>query len=58
MFEVVVVAANASNVPVVISTVFAAPGTAALAGTNGLSLGLEGFGLDPRTRAIPGVAVR
>lgn len=55
VFEVSVVAANAANVPVVITTVFAAPGTAALAGSNGLSLGLEGFGLDPRTRAIPGV---
>lgn len=57
VFEVTIVAANAANVPVVITTVFAAPGTAALAGSNGLSLGLEGFGLDPRTRAIPGIAV-
>lgn len=56
VFEVVIVAANASNVPVVITTVFAAPGTAALAGSNGLSLGLEGFGLNPATRALPGVA--
>jgi hypothetical protein len=56
VFEVVIVAANAANVPVVISTVFAAPGTAALAGTSGLSLGLEGFGLDPQTRALPGTA--
>jgi|GEM_PF-1942730 len=56
IFEVVIVAANAANVPVVISTVYAAPGTAALAGSNGLSLGLEGFGLDPRTRALPGMA--
>jgi len=56
VFEVQVIAANASNVPVVVSTVFAAPGTAALAGTNGLSLGLSGFGLDPRTGTIPGVA--
>lgn len=56
VFEVQVIAANASNVPVVISTVFAAPGTAALAGSNGLSLGLSGFGLDPRTGTIPGVA--
>jgi phage baseplate assembly protein W len=58
VFEVQIVAANAANVPVVITTVFAAPGTAALAGSNGLSLGLEGFGLDPRTRAIPGIAVK
>lgn len=57
VFEVGVVASNASNVPVVIRTVFAAPGTAALAGSNGLSLGLAGFGLDPRTRSIPGTAV-
>lgn len=56
VFEVQVIAANASNVPVVISTVYAAPGTAALAGTNGLSLGLSGFGLDPRTGTIPGIA--
>lgn len=56
VFEVGIVASNASNVPVVIRTVFAAPGTAALAGSNGLSLGLEGFGLDPRTRSLPGVS--
>jgi phage baseplate assembly protein W len=57
-FEVEIVASNASNRPVVITTVFAAPGTAALAGSNGLSLGLEGFGLDPTTGTIPGVAPR
>jgi phage baseplate assembly protein W len=57
VFEVDIVVANASNIPVVITTVYAAPGTAALAGSNGLSLGLQGFGLDPRTRALPGVAV-
>lgn len=56
VFEVQIVASNAANVPVVISTVFAAPGTAALAGSNGLSLGLGGFGLDPRTGTLPGVA--
>lgn len=56
VFEVSVVAANAANVPVVITTVFAAPGTAALAGSNGLSLGLEGFGLNPSTRVLPGIA--
>jgi phage baseplate assembly protein W len=56
VFEAVIVAANAANVPVVITMVFAAPGTAALAGTNGLSLGLEGFGLDPNTRYLSGVA--
>lgn len=58
VFEVQVIAANASNVPVVISTVFAAPGTAALAGSNGLSLGLGGFGLDATTGTIPGIAPR
>lgn len=58
IFEVQIVASNAANVPVVISTVFAAPGTAALAGSNGLSLGLQGFGVDPRTRSLPGVAPR
>lgn len=56
VFEVDIVAANASNRPVAITTVFAAPGTAALAGSNGLSLGLEGFGLDPTTRTLPGVS--
>lgn len=56
VFEVQVIAANASNVPVVVSTVFAAPGTAALAGSNGMSLGLQGFGLDSRTGTIPGVS--
>ena len=56
VFEVQVIASNASNVPVVVSTVYAAPGTAALAGTNGLSLGLEGFGVDPRTGTLPGIA--
>lgn len=56
VFEAVIVAANAANVPVVISTVFAAPGTAALAGSNGLSLGLEGFGVNPATRSLRGVA--
>jgi phage baseplate assembly protein W len=58
VFEVEIVAANAANVPVVINTVYAAPGTAALAGSNGLSLGLEGLGLDPRTRYLPGTAVK
>lgn len=58
IFRTEVIATNASNQPVVISTVFAAPGTAALAGSNGLSLGLEGLGLDPRTRTLPGIAVR
>lgn len=58
IFEVEIVASNAANVPVVINTVYAAPGTAALAGSNGLSLGLDGFGLDPRTRYLPGTAVK
>jgi phage baseplate assembly protein W len=56
VFEVTIIAANSANVPVVITTVYAAPGTAALAGSNGLSLGLEGLGLDPSTRALPGIA--
>lgn len=58
VFEVDIVAANAANVPVVINTVYAAPGTAALAGSNGMSLGLDGLGLDPRTRYLPGTAVK
>ncbi len=58
VFEVDIVASNAANVPVVINTVYAAPGTAALAGSNGLSLGLDGLGLDPRTRYLPGTAVK
>lgn len=58
VFRTNVVCTNASSQPVVISTVFAAPGTAALAGSNGLSLGLDGLGLDPRTRTLPGIAVR
>lgn len=58
LFHTDIVTVNASNQPVSISTVFAAPGTAALAGSNGLSLGLEGLGLDPRTRTLRGVAVR
>jgi hypothetical protein len=56
IFEVDIVATNAASVPVSITTVFAAPGTAALAGTNGLSLGLSGLGLDPSTRTLPGLA--
>jgi hypothetical protein len=40
-----IVAQNASGQPVFISTVFAAPGAAALVGTNGLSLGLAPLGL-------------
>lgn len=55
VYEIVVVAANAANTPVVITTVFAAPGTAALAGSNGLSLGLESFGLDSTTRTLSGI---
>lgn len=55
VFEVAVLATTASNTPVDIRTVYAAPGTAALAGSNGLSLGLDGFGLDPRTRTLPGI---
>lgn len=58
VFEVEIIAANASNTPVTITTVFAAPGVAALAGSNGLSLGLGARGLDPQTRSIPGVAPR
>lgn len=51
VFRVNIVGTNASGDPVSITTVFAAPGTAALVGSNGLSLGLEGFGLDPATNA-------
>lgn len=58
VFEVEVIASNASNAPVTLTTVFAAPQVAALAGSNGLSLGLGPRGLDPRTRSIPGVAPR
>lgn len=53
VFEVVLVATTNANTPVVIRTVYAAPGTAALAGSNGLSLGLDGLGLDPQTRTLP-----
>jgi len=45
MFEVDVVVRNASNDPVSISIVYSVPGAVALAGTNGLSLGLETTGL-------------
>jgi phage baseplate assembly protein W len=58
VFEVEIIASNAANVPVTITTVFAAPGVGALAGSNGLSLGLAGFGLDPRTGTIQGIAPR
>lgn len=53
VFEVVLVATTNANTRVVINTVYAAPGTAALAGSNGLSLGLDGMGLDPQTRTLP-----
>lgn len=45
VFFVDVAVRNASNKPVVISTVFSVPGTIALAGTNGQTLGLETTGL-------------
>lgn len=48
VFQTNIVAQNASGEPVFISTVFAAPGAAALVGSNGLSLGLAPLG-------IPGV---
>ena len=51
VFLVNIVATNASGDPISISTVFATPGTAALVGSNGLSLGLGGFGLDSSTTA-------
>lgn len=51
VFKINIVGTNASGDPVSITTVFAAPGTAALVGSSGLSLGLEGFGLDPGTTA-------
>jgi len=45
VFQTNIVAQNASGEPVFISTVFAAPGAAALVGTNGLSLGLAPLGI-------------
>jgi len=48
--QVEIVGTNASGQPVNVNTVFAAPGTAALVGSSGLSLGLEGFGVNPNTR--------
>ena len=45
VFQTSIVAQNASGQPVFISTVFAAPGAAALVGTNGLSLGLAPLGI-------------
>lgn len=45
VFEVDVVVTNAAGTPIAISIVFSVPGAAALAGTNGLSLGLETTGL-------------
>jgi len=49
VFNVIITGTNASGQPVTLTTVYAAPGTAALVGSSGLSLGLEGFGLDPST---------
>lgn len=51
-FEVRVVATNASTDPVQIRTVFSVPQAAALAGTNGLSLGLAERGINPALRSI------
>jgi len=45
VFQVNIVAQNASGEPVFISTVYAAPGAPALVGSNGLSLGLAPLGL-------------
>jgi phage baseplate assembly protein W len=45
VFRTGIVAQNASGQPVSITTVFAAPGAAALVGTNGLSLGLAPLGI-------------
>lgn len=45
VFEVDVVVRNAAGDPVSITIVFSVPGVVALAGTNGLSLGLEAAGL-------------
>ena len=47
VFFVDVVVRNASNKPVSLSTVFSVPGTVALAGTNGQTLGLETTGINP-----------
>lgn len=55
VFEVRVVVRNASADPIVITTVFASAGVAALAGTNGLSLGLTERGVDPSLSTLPGI---
>jgi len=53
IFEVKIIASNSSNTPIVVSTVYAAPGSAALAGSNGLSLGLGALGLPENTQNLP-----
>lgn len=52
VFFVDVTVRNASNKPVVINTVYSVPGTIALAGTNGQTLGLEPAGLSPTQRVL------
>jgi len=46
-FLIDVVVSNASGEPINLSIVFTVPGAVALAGSNGLTLGLEPTGLDP-----------
>lgn len=52
IYRVDVTVSNASGEPVYVPIVFTAPGAVALAGTNGLSLGLEPTGLNARTSAL------
>lgn len=52
VFFVDVTVRNASNKPVAINTVYSVPGTIALAGTNGQTLGLEPTGLTPNQRVL------
>jgi hypothetical protein len=45
VFRVRVIVSNGSNKPIVIDIAYVAPGAVALAGTNGMSLGLQPTGL-------------
>lgn len=49
VFEVRIIASNASSEPILLRTVYAAPGSIALVGTNGKSLGLTERGLSGLT---------
>jgi hypothetical protein len=55
VFEVRVVASNASAEPIVLRTVYAAPSSVALVGTNGQSLGLTERGLSRNLTSIQGL---